>query len=40
MKRYCIITIEREDAQVCSVNTDNYLGGQQAAALLEETLAA
>ena len=31
-----VVTIEREDAQVCSVNTDNYLGGQQAAALLAD----
>ena len=31
-----IVTIEREDRQVCSVNTDNYTGGYQAAALLAE----
>lgn len=31
-----IVTIEREDQFVCSVNTDNYAGGSQAAALLEE----
>lgn len=29
-----IVTIEREDRHVCSVNTDNYDGGRQAAALL------
>lgn len=29
-----IVTIEREDEYVCSVNTDNYMGGYQAAALL------
>lgn len=29
-----VVTIEREDRQVCSVNTDNYLGGCQAASLL------
>lgn len=29
-----IVTIEREDACVCSVNTDNYMGGVQAASLL------
>ena len=29
-----IVTIEREDEFVCSVNTDNYLGGYQAANLL------
>ena len=29
-----IVTIEREDQCVCSVNTDNYLGGVQAASLL------
>ena len=29
-----IVTIEREDRQVCSVNTDNYMGGCQAAGLL------
>ncbi|RHR10127.1 LacI family transcriptional regulator [Pseudoflavonifractor sp. AF19-9AC] len=31
-----IVTMEREDRQVCSVNTDNYSGGYQAAALLDE----
>lgn len=29
-----IVTIEREDQYVCSVNTDNYMGGIQAASLL------
>lgn len=29
-----IVTIEREDKYVCSVNTDNYMGGVQAAGLL------
>lgn len=29
-----IVTIEREDKYVCSVNTDNYTGGRQAAELL------
>ena len=29
-----IVTIEREDRYVCSVNTDNHMGGYQAAALL------
>lgn len=29
-----IVTIEREDKFVCSVNTDNYMGGVQAAGLL------
>lgn len=29
-----IVTIEREDRYVCSVNTDNYMGGYQAAGLL------
>lgn len=29
-----IVTIEREDAYVCSVNTDNYMGGYQATSLL------
>ena len=29
-----IVTIEREDRAVCSVNTDNYMGGCQAAGLL------
>lgn len=29
-----IVTIEREDQYVCSVNTDNYMGGYQATSLL------
>ncbi|KMZ54788.1 LacI family DNA-binding transcriptional regulator [Dorea sp. D27] len=29
-----IVTIEREDRYVCSVNTDNYMGATQAASLL------
>lgn len=29
-----IVTIEREDKYVCSVNTDNYMGGYQATGLL------
>ncbi|MGN0609620.1 MAG: LacI family DNA-binding transcriptional regulator [Oscillospiraceae bacterium] len=29
-----IVTVEREDKYVCSVNTDNYMGGVQAAGLL------
>ena len=29
-----IVTVEREDKYVCSVNTDNYMGGMQAAGLL------
>lgn len=29
-----IVTIEREDKNVCSVNTDNYMGGVQATSLL------
>lgn len=29
-----IVTIEREDRQVCSVNSDNYSGGRQAAEFL------
>ncbi len=29
-----IVTIEREDDYVCSVNTDNYMGGYQATSLL------
>ena len=29
-----IVTIEREDKHVCSVNTDNYMGGVQATSLL------
>ena len=31
-----IVTIEREDKYVCSVNTDNYMGGVQATSLLAE----
>lgn len=31
-----VVAIEREDRYVCSVNTDNYAGGYQAAALLDE----
>lgn len=31
-----IVTIEREDRQVCSVNSDNYTGGRQAAGLLHK----
>ena len=29
-----IVAIEREDRHICSVNTDNYMGGYQAAGLL------
>ena len=29
-----IVSIEREDKYICSVNTDNYMGGYQAAGLL------
>lgn len=29
-----LVTIEREDTYVCSVNTDNYMGGVQATSLL------
>ncbi len=29
-----IVSIEREDEYICSVNTDNYMGGVQAAGLL------
>ncbi|MEY8507584.1 LacI family DNA-binding transcriptional regulator [Lachnospiraceae bacterium 42-17] len=32
--RIPIVTIEREDKYVCSVNTDNYMGGYQATSLL------
>lgn len=32
-----IVTIEREDKYVCSVNTDNYMGGIQATSLLAKT---
>lgn len=31
-----VVGIEREDQKICSVNTDNYLGGVQAADLLRE----
>lgn len=32
-----IVTIEREDEYVCSVNTDNYMGGIQAATVLAKS---
>ena len=32
-----IVTIEREDEHVCSVNTDNYMGGVQAATVLAKS---
>lgn len=32
-----MVTIEREDAYVCSVNTDNYMGGIQAATVLAKS---
>lgn len=32
-----IVTIEREDEYVCSVNTDNYMGGIQAANILAKS---
>ena len=32
-----VVGIEREDRYICSVNTDNYLGGVQAASLLKES---
>lgn len=32
-----MVTIEREDAYVCSVNTDNYMGGTQAATVLAKS---
>lgn len=32
-----IVTIEREDEYVCSVNTDNYIGGMQAADVLAKS---
>ena len=32
-----LVGIEREDQYICSVNTDNYLGGVQAASLLKES---
>lgn len=32
-----IVTIEREDEYVCSVNTDNYMGGTQAATVLAKS---
>lgn len=31
-----IVAIEREDACICSVNTDNYMGGIQATSLLQK----
>ena len=31
-----VVTIEREDKYVCSVNTDNYMGGVQATSLLKK----
>ncbi len=32
-----LVTIEREDQYVCSVNTDNYMGGVQATGLLRKS---
>lgn len=32
-----VVTIEREDEYVCSVNTDNYMGGVQATSLLRKS---
>lgn len=32
-----LVTIEREDKYVCSVNTDNYMGGIQAATILSKS---
>lgn len=32
-----IVAIEREDKYICSVNTDNYSGGRQAAQMLSKT---
>lgn len=32
-----IVSIEREDEYICSVNTDNYMGGVQATSLLSKT---
>ena len=32
-----VVGIEREDQKICSVSTDNYLGGVQAASLLKES---
>ncbi len=32
-----VVTIEREDEYVCSVNTDNYMGGFQAANILSKS---
>lgn len=32
-----VVGIEREDQYICSVNTDNYLGGVQAASLLKKS---
>lgn len=31
-----VVGIEREDSHICSVNTDNYMGGVQAAGLLKK----
>lgn len=32
-----IVAIEREDKHICSVNTDNYMGGVQATSLLAKS---
>lgn len=32
-----VVGIEREDQHICSVNTDNYMGGVQAASLLQKS---
>ena len=32
-----IVGIEREDEEICSVNTDNYMGGVQATSLLQKS---
>ena len=32
-----VVGIEREDQYICSVNTDNYMGGMQAASLLKKS---
>ena len=32
-----VVGIEREDRYICSVNTDNYMGGVQAAGLLRKS---
>lgn len=32
-----IVGIEREDRKICSVSTDNYLGGVQAVSLLQKS---